>query len=129
MFDGAADGLFARKVDHQGAIAWAPALESFRQADEVVIRCDIPGVDPSDVRVKVEGQLLTITGERKPPREISDEAYSIRGVTYGRFERSVVLPEGIDPGAVKAAYQRGVLEITVPRSATQQTVSVSCDAA
>ena len=73
VFDGAADGLFARKVDRQGAIAWAPALESFMQADEVVIRCDIPGVDPSDVRVKVEGQLLTITGSesRRKPRSHS----------------------------------------------------------
>jgi HSP20 family protein len=123
--DREADGLFARAFDQRGVIAWAPALESFVRENEVVIRCDVPGVDPQDLHAKVEGQILTIAGERKASREVTEDAYAIRGVTYGRFERSIVLPEGIDSETVKATYRHGVLEITIPRSVIEHTVPVA----
>lgn len=76
------------------------------------MRADLPGVDPKEVEVSLEGDTLTISGERRSKSEREGGRYS--EVRYGRFERSMRVPEGLDPEKVTAKYANGVLELTVP---------------
>lgn len=93
--------------------AFVPAVESFLRGDELVVRADLPGIDPKEVELAVEGDRLTIKGERRmvDEGERSDGYY--REVSYGRFERTVQLPAGMDAESIKASYHDGVLEITM----------------
>ena len=89
--------------------AFVPAAEWFARDDEIVVRLDLPGIDAKEVELTVEGQRLTVTGERKSVTE--DETHS--EVRYGSFSRSVRLPRNVDPESVNATYKDGVLEITM----------------
>jgi HSP20 family protein len=103
------DGVFGNRAVE--AIAdWAPHVETFVKGDALHVRADLPGVDPKDVDISVEGDLLTLRGERKA--EHQDASY--REITYGRFERRIRVPEGTDAEKISASYANGVLEITVP---------------
>lgn len=88
-----------------------PVLESFLRDDRLVVRADLPGIDAKAVEVSVEGDRLTVRGERKDVNEDKDRLY--KEVRYGRFERMIQLPPGVDPDTVRATYQDGVLEITM----------------
>jgi HSP20 family protein len=85
-------------------------METYRKNNEYVVRLDLPGVDPKDVSVQAEGNLLSITGERKA--EESGPEY--RETFYGKFERSLALPQGVETDKIAARYEKGVLEIHVP---------------
>jgi HSP20 family protein len=89
---------------------WAPRVETYVKNDTLHIRADLPGIDPSKVDIQVEGDVMTVRGERK---EEHQEA-SYREVVYGRFERRVRVPDGTDPEKITANYTNGVLEIAVP---------------
>jgi HSP20 family protein len=91
-----------------------PPIESFVENGKVVIRVDLPGVEPKDVEVTVSGDTLTIRGKRERTHEEQGRDYLHREVSYGSFERSITLPAGIDPDQIKAAYKDGVLELTAP---------------
>jgi len=91
---------------------WWPAVEARTKDGDLVLRCDLPGVDPSDIEVSLEGTTLTISGERRS--EQKEEGRRFSELRYGRFERSLTLPDGIAPEKVTARYENGVLEVTVP---------------
>ncbi len=95
---------------------WSPAVESYLEGDKLVVRVDLPGVDPRDVEIAVVGSQLTVKGERKAAREggKDGEGYFYREVRYGRFERSVPLPEGVNADQIHARYHNGVLEVEMP---------------
>lgn len=121
--------LLSRVFDADGgAFAWTPGVEAFARDKEYVIRCDVPGIDPKDITVKVEGRMLTITGERKASEAVEEERYWLRGITYGRFEQRVALPDDVDPEQVKATYRHGVLEITVPLPVTRHSIPITVEA-
>jgi HSP20 family protein len=115
-------------TDHAGTATWTPAVEAFVRDKEFVVRCEVPGVDPRDITVTVEGPMLTITGERKPTEKVEDQPYRLREITYGRFAHSFALPEGVDPEQLKAGYRHGVLEITMPLPVTKRTVPIAIEA-
>ncbi|HXH82573.1 MAG TPA: Hsp20/alpha crystallin family protein [Candidatus Tectomicrobia bacterium] len=91
---------------------WTPATTAYTHGGKFVVRCEVPGVEPSDLHVRVVNGTLIIAGERKASTP-SDDTW-VRGASYGSFERRYTLPEGIDATAVKATYHNGVLEVTVP---------------
>ncbi len=93
---------------------WTPRLESYHKNGNYVIKADLPGVNPKDIHVTVEGDHLILRGERKTNRETKGKAFSRREVFYGSFERSVPIPAGLKAEAIKAKYHDGVLEITAP---------------
>lgn len=88
-----------------------PTVESYVRDGELIVRADLPGIDPKEVEVAVEGHRLLLRGERKAKEERKEKDYFYREVAYGRFERAVELPEGIDTDSIKATYHDGVLEI------------------
>ena len=116
------DELFSRFFgDGEQGSAWmAPSLgyvpqtESWVQDNKLHIKADLPGIDPKDVEVTVEGNRLTLKGERKAEHEEKEGNYMHREVRYGSFVRTFPIPEGVKAEDVQASYRNGVLELTLP---------------
>ena len=104
------DGVFGSRDDVAPVADWTPRVETFVTDDKLVVRADLPGVDPKEVDISLEGNVLTVRGERKAEKE--DASY--REVSYGRFERRVRVPNGTDAEKISAKYTNGVLEVSVP---------------
>lgn len=106
------DDLFGRFFERPENAAgnWVPRMETYRKDNDYVVRVDLPGVDPKDVHVQAEGNLLTIAGERKS----EDKGPEYRQTFYGKFERQLALPQGVEADKIAARYEHGVLEIRVP---------------
>ncbi len=90
-----------------------PPVEVLRTADELLIRAELPGVDPEKVELTVEGDVLTIRAERKLEAPEGAE-FLRRELSHGTYERSVILPEGTDTEKISARYEGGILEIRAP---------------
>src|SRR5882672_1209887 len=93
---------------------YAPQIESWVQDNTLHIKADLPGMEPKDVEVTVEGKRLTLRGERKAEHEKHEGQYVQREVRYGSFERTFTIPEGIKAEDIQASYRNGVLELTLP---------------
>jgi HSP20 family protein len=91
-----------------------PPIESFIENDKLVVRAELPGVDPKDVEVTMNGNMLTIRASREERHEEKDRDFIHREISYGKIERSLSLPPGITGEGVKASYRDGILELTVP---------------
>jgi len=94
--------------------AWDPAIESHVDKDTLIVKADLPGIDPKEVSISVTGNQLTIEGERKREEKKEEKDYFYRELAYGKFSRTMPLPEGVDADKIKANYKNGVLEITMP---------------
>jgi len=97
-----------------GRAAWTPQVEVFRRGDELVIRCDLPGLRKEDVRVDVQNDQLVIQGQRSWGNEEDREGMMRSERRYGSFYRVLPLPEGVRAEDTRASYKDGVLEISVP---------------
>jgi HSP20 family protein len=94
---------------------WMPAMDLVETEDHFVLRADLPGLSEEDVTIEVEDRVLTISGERKAEHEVSKEGYHRVERAFGTFSRSLTLPEGVDADAVAATFDRGVLEVRIPK--------------
>jgi HSP20 family protein len=94
---------------------WAPAVDIYEQDNNIVLKAELPGVDPKDVDIRIENNVLTITGERKFDAEVKKENYHRVERAYGTFTRSFTLPTVVDSNAVKAEFKEGVLRVTLPK--------------
>lgn len=103
-----------------------PVIESYVKDGELVVKADLPGIDPKDVELSIESDRLHIKGERKKEEERKERDYLYREVSFGRFERIVPLPAGVDPDTVNATYHDGVLEIRMraPREMVAKKVPI-----
>lgn len=104
-------GDFFREAAPAGVF---PPVNVFRRDDGVVIRAEMPGVAPADLDIASEGRRLTIRGERKAGAP-SGGGYHRRERAYGKFARSITLPDDLEASAAKAALHDGVLTITIPQ--------------
>jgi HSP20 family protein len=100
------DGAFRR---------WAPAMDVVETDDHYVLKADLPGLSEGDVKIEVEDNVLTISGERKANHEEGRQGYYRVERAYGAFSRTLTLPEGIQADSINATFDRGVLEVTVPK--------------
>jgi HSP20 family protein len=94
---------------------WIPPMDLVETADEFVLRADLPGLTGDDVEISLEDSVLTISGERKAKQDAYNEGYYRVERGTGSFSRSLTLPEGVDPGAVRAEFELGVLEVRIPK--------------
>ena len=94
---------------------WVPAIDLVERDDQLVLRADLPGLDRDDVSIEVKDNVLTVTGERKAEHEEKAEGFHRVERAYGTFSRSLTLPEGIDADAVTAEFDKGVLEVRIPK--------------
>jgi HSP20 family protein len=111
---GSGGGLFSRG----GGLAqslWSPQIEMFERGNQIVVRADLPGLSKDDVKVEFADDRLTIEGERRQEHEEGrpGEARYRSERSYGRFYRSIDLPEGVNPENANATFRDGVLEITL----------------
>ena len=100
--------------DQLAGTGWMPAMEVFERDGQYVIRADVPGIDPKEVEVSILNDALTIKGERKKLQEVKEKESYYSEAAYGRFERRLALPKGIDPEKISARFENGVLEVSVP---------------
>ena len=98
----------------------APRIDIRETDKSVEVTAELPGLDEGDVDISVAEGMLTIRGEKKAEREESDQGYVLRERSYGRFERMVALPEGLDLDSAKATFKNGVLTVTIPKTAETQ---------
>ena len=101
-------------------IDWMPAVETFERDGNLVVQTDLPGIDANDVTLEVEQGLLTISGERREERDIDEDGTRRTERQYGRFVRSIALPESVRTEEARAALHDGVLEVTIPLSQPSQ---------
>jgi HSP20 family protein len=119
--------LFNQFDDHLGffALPWRtavsgnrdrlrPAMEAYTKDGHLVLRAELPGVDPEDLDIALTEGRLTIRGEKKQERVSDEGELHFREIAHGRFERSFELPGDVDPQEIKASHADGILEVTVP---------------
>jgi len=108
-----------QEVAELGEFDFTPAIETHldKEAKKYICRVSLPGIDPKEVNVSVEGNLLTITGERKVEKKTKEAEYFHEEFAYGKFERTLELPEGVNNEKFTAEFVNGVLEITAPVAA------------
>jgi HSP20 family protein len=94
---------------------WMPAMDLVETEDHFVLRADLPGLGEDDVKLEFEDGTLTVSGERKAEHEAKNEGYYRVERAFGSFSRSLTLPQGVDPEAVTASFDRGVLEVRIPK--------------
>jgi HSP20 family protein len=116
LFDELAGRRPARRTQAREAAVWEPAVEVYETDQEVVVRAELPGVDPKDVNVTVQDNTVTIEAEAREEQEERGRTYLRRELRYGRFVRSLALPAEVRSDAAKASYRNGVLEVRVPKS-------------
>jgi HSP20 family protein len=94
---------------------WIPPMDLVETDEAFVLRADLPGLSEKDVSIELEDNVLTVSGERKAEHEERKEGYYRVERASGSFSRSLTLPEGVDPAAVKASFDKGVLEVRIPK--------------
>ena len=95
--------------------SWAPVVDIYEQGGDIVLKAELPGVDPKDTDIRVENNTLTLRGERKLDDEIKRESYHRVERAYGTFSRSFTLPSVVDTEKIKAEYRDGVLRVILPK--------------
>ena len=93
---------------------WMPAIDVERNKNHLIVRADIPGVKPDDVKIEAQDGVLTISGTHEEREEHKAKTYLRRERRYGSFTRSMALPGGVDPSKIKAKTKDGVVEVTIP---------------
>jgi HSP20 family protein len=113
--------LFNDAFEHTSAsqesnlTAWAPAVDIHENEHELVVKADLPGIEPKDLDIRVENNILTIRGERKFEKKVNEDSYLRVERAYGSFSRSFSLANTVNADGIKADYQDGVLSLTVPK--------------
>jgi HSP20 family protein len=94
---------------------WMPAMDLVETEDHFVLRADLPGLTEDDIKIELEDGTLTVSGERKAEHESKNEGFYRVERAFGTFSRSLTLPKGVDGDAVTAGFDRGVLEVRIPK--------------
>jgi HSP20 family protein len=98
-----------------GLRRWVPAMDLVETNDAFVLRADLPGLSEEDVKIEIEDNVLTVSGERQAEHEAREEGFYRMERAFGTFSRALTLPKGVDADAVTASFDRGVLEVRVPK--------------
>ena len=98
-----------------GTRRWSPAMDLLETEEQFVLRADLPGMTENDVSIELEDNVLTVSGERKTEHEDKREGFYRMERAFGTFSRSLTLPKGVDPEGVSAQFDRGVLEVRIPK--------------
>jgi HSP20 family protein len=107
--------VVGRAHEESNLTPWAPAVDIYETEHELVVKADLPDVNPQDLDIRVENNILTIRGERKFENKVSEENYLRVERAYGPFSRSFSLANSVKSDAIKADYQNGVLTLNIPK--------------
>ena len=114
------DAFFGGQTANGVTRRWVPPMDLAETDDHLVLKADLPGLDADDVEIEVKDGVLTVSGERKTEHESSSNGYHRVERSYGRFSRSLSLPQGVDAGQVQAEFDKGVLEVRIPKPAERK---------
>jgi HSP20 family protein len=109
------ESMFRGQAQDSAITTWAPAVDIFETPNELVVKADLPDVDEKDIDIRVENNLLTIRGERKFEKSVSEDNYLRVERTYGAFSRSFSLPNTVNAETIHAEYKNGVLTVNLPK--------------
>ena len=98
-----------------GMRRWVPAMDLVETPEHFVLRADLPGLGQDDVKIEIEDNVLTVSGERKAEHDSREEGFYRMERAFGAFSRSLTLPKGVNADAVAASFDRGVLEVHIPK--------------
>jgi HSP20 family protein len=98
-----------------GGPRWTPPMDLLETTEHYVLRADLPGISDDDVNIQLQDNVLTVSGQRKAEDASQQEGYFRLERAFGVFSRSLTLPDGVDSDAVQAHFDRGVLEIRIPK--------------
>jgi HSP20 family protein len=121
------DSFFARREGtgaNYGSRRWVPAMDLVETEDSLVLRADLPGMDREEIGIEVKDGVLTVSGERKAQHEEKREGYHRVERSFGRFARSLELPKGIEADSIEASFDRGVLEVRMPKPAERKPTRI-----
>jgi HSP20 family protein len=129
------DSLFNRffegwpiRVSRENGL-WAPFVDVSETPKEVIVKAELPGVDPKEIDVSVRGDILILRGERKQEKEEKSENFHRVERSYGSFSRSIQLPAEVNSDRVDATYKDGVLKITMPKTKVAATKKIEVKSA
>ena len=94
---------------------WVPSMDLVETEEHFVLRADLPGLTEEDVSIELEDNVLTVAGERKAEHEEKKEGFYRMERSFGHFRRSLTLPEGVDAEKIAATFDKGVLEVRIPK--------------
>ena len=114
--DRVADRELALAPESWKSFNWSVALDVAESEDEYLVKASLPGIDPEDLEITFDDNLLTLKGEVKEEQEIEEAHYHLRERRYGSFTRSIRMPAGIESDKIVANYDKGVLELHLPKA-------------
>jgi HSP20 family protein len=107
--------VVGRTGEESNLTPWAPEVDIYETENELVVKADLPDVNPQDLDIRVENNILTIRGERKFDTKVNEDNYLRIERSYGSFSRSFSLANSVKSEAIKADYQNGVLMLSIPK--------------
>ena len=114
FWDSFLEGTPKKRADEKGD--WFPFIEVAETKSDVVVKAELPGMDPKDIDISLSDGVLTIKGERKQEKEEKEENYHLMERSYGTFIRMVRLPKEVKHNKVNTSFKDGVLKIVLPKS-------------
>ena len=114
LWDSFLEGRPVRRVEDDRE--WLPSVDVSETKNDLVIKAELPGLDPKDIDISMNNGYLTIKGEKKNEKEERDENYHLIERSYGSFTRSVRLPREVQSDKITASFKNGILKITLPKS-------------
>ncbi len=99
----------------ENSIVWMPAIDLIEKDNKIIVKADLPGVNKDNIKIKVDSESISISGEIKKEKKEENETYYKEERVYGKFSRVIPLPAEVDPEKAEAKFENGVLEIIVPK--------------
>jgi HSP20 family protein len=129
MFDESYRSRTSSEDDWALGGSWAPPVDIFERDGNIVLKAELAGLDPNDVDIRVENNVLTLRGERKFENEVKRESFHRVERSYGTFTRSFTLPSAVDTERIKADFKDGVLQVTLPTREEAKPKQIAINAA
>jgi HSP20 family protein len=121
------DNFFGYGSNGQRRARWAPAMDLSEKEEHFILHLDLPGLNENDVNIEVKERLLTISGERRFEQESTNKGYHRVERAFGSFSRSITLPQGIEAEEIKANFDRGVLEVIIPKPREEESQKIAIE--
>lgn len=119
--------LSSPEASSSPSVAWVPRVDIHEEKERFVVLADVPGVDPKDIDITAEKGVLTVRGERRAEKRVTDNGYERIERVAGTFLRRFTLPEGANTESITAKQTNGVLEVTIPKTPAVQPRRISID--
>jgi len=96
--------------------SWTPSIDVIETDETIKLKAELAGMDPKDISIEVQDNVLTVSGERRFEEEVKEDKYYRIERRYGSFSRSLALPQTVQEDGIEAKYENGVLEVVVPKA-------------